>query len=71
MAVAEILYDIISTIPENKIDEDMATCLLTGLITATKSFKTPNITPHTLNIASELITLGGCCEEIINSLVSI
>lgn len=68
VAVAEILYDIISTVPENKINEDMATCLLTGLITATKSFKTPNITPHTLNIASELITLGGRREEIINSL---
>lgn len=68
VAVAEILYDLIATVPENKIDEDMATCLLTGLITSTKSFKTPNITPHTLTIASELITLGGRREEIINSL---
>ena len=68
VGVAEILYDLITTVPENKIDEDMATCLLTGLITSTKSFKTPNITPHTLTIASELITLGGRREEIINSL---
>ena len=68
VAVAEILYDLITTVPENKIDEDMATCLLTGLITSTKSFKTPNITPHTLTIASELITMGGRREEIINSL---
>lgn len=66
VAVAEIIYDL--TASENNIDEDMATCLLTGLITATKSFKTPNITPHTLTIASNLITLGGRREEIINSL---
>lgn len=68
VAVSEILYDLMTSIPENKIDEDMATCFLTGLITATKSFKTPNITPHTLTIASELIALGGRREEIINSL---
>jgi phosphoesterase RecJ-like protein len=66
VAVAEIIYDLIS--PHKNIDEDMATCLLAGLITATKSFKTPNITPHTLTIASNLITLGGRREEIINSL---
>ena len=50
------------------IDEDIATCLLAGLISKTKNFKTPNITPHTLLITSQLISMGGRREQIVTNL---
>jgi len=67
VASAEILYNFFK---EQKIaiTEDMATCLLAGLITETKSFKTTNVTPTTLTIASDLVSVGGRREEIINVL---
>lgn len=67
VSVTEILYDLMIN-AKMMINEDLATCLLTGLITETKSFKTANITPHALTIASKLVTYGGRREEIINSL---
>jgi len=67
VATSEILYSLFEQ-NNTKLDGDIATCLLTGLITATKSFKTANITPRTLNIASELINHEGRREEIINAL---
>lgn len=67
VSVTEIIYHLM-TAAKATINEDTATCLLTGLITETKSFKTANITPHALNVASRLVTMGGRREEIINSL---
>lgn len=67
VAVTEIIYHLMIS-AKATISEDTATCLLTGLITETKSFKTANITPHALNVASRLVTMGGRREEIINSL---
>ncbi len=67
VATTELLYEFFKD--ENiEIDADMATCLLTGLITETKSFKTANVTPTTLTLASDLVSLGGRREEIINVL---
>ncbi len=68
VAVAEILYDFIILAEKPKLDADAATCLLAGLITETKSFKTQSVTPHALAIASELVTLDARREEIINAL---
>lgn len=67
VATAEILYDLFEQ-KNIELDADIATCLLAGLITTTKSFKTANITPRTLTIASELIGRDGRREEIINAL---
>jgi len=67
VATSEILYGLFEQ-KNIELGGDIATCLLTGLITATKSFKTANITPRTLNIASELISRDGRREEIINAL---
>ena len=50
------------------LDEDIATCLLTGIIANTKNFRTPNLTPQTLLSTSKLIDLGARREEIINKL---
>lgn len=64
-SVAEVLYNLID---EKLIDEQMATSLLTGMISKTKSFKTANVTPQTLHIASMLINAGADREKIIQNL---
>lgn len=67
-AVCELLFDLINKIDRHLIDEPVATCLLTGMIGKTKSFKTPNVTPKTLSIASELVALGAKREVIVHHL---
>ena len=47
---------------------EIATNLLTGLIASTNSFQTPQVTPETLQLASELIVVGAKREEIIDRL---
>ncbi len=47
------------------ITPDMATLLLTGLITDTRSFQNPNTTPRSLEVAAELLDLGARQQEII------
>ncbi len=44
---------------------DMATLLLTGLITDTRSFQNPNTTPRSLEVAAELLDLGARQQEIV------
>ncbi|MFA4871696.1 MAG: hypothetical protein WC610_01375 [Patescibacteria group bacterium] len=67
-ATAEIIYDLIKNIEEKLIDEDVATYLLAGIILATKNFKTSNVTPQTLSIASLLVAKGGRREQIVQNL---
>ncbi|MBI2634672.1 DHH family phosphoesterase [Candidatus Peregrinibacteria bacterium] len=47
------------------IDEDIATLLLTGIITDTGSFQNANTTPKSFEVSSELIALGARQQEII------
>ncbi len=63
-ANAEVVYNLLAHYEPNIIDQDIATCLLTGLYLKTKSFKTANITPQTLATAAKLIELGAANEEI-------
>jgi len=65
---AEITYKIIQTLGEELIDAQVATALLAGMIVKTKSFKAPNVTPYALNLASQLINLGGERDQIIQNL---
>ncbi len=67
-SVCEISYDIFNFINPDLIDNNIATCLLTGIIKATKSFKTNNVNPNTLRLASNLIKLGGNRKEIVDRL---
>lgn len=69
VSVTEIIFNLFNDNNEIKlIDEEIATCLLTGIIFKTKSFKTPNLTPRTLNITSKLIEMGAKREEIVSNL---
>lgn len=67
-SISEILYDIIQQIDTNLLDENIATCLLTGMIERTKSFRIPTITPRSLNVASELMAAGAERSSIIKNL---
>lgn len=66
VSTSEILFYLFDIFSRELIDEDIATCLLAGMIAETKSFKTTNITPQTLSTAAQLIALGGRREEIVN-----
>lgn len=68
VATAEIIFSLFESYSRDLIDEDIATCLLAGLIAETKSFKTNNVTPRALLTASQLMSLGARREEIVNRL---
>lgn len=68
VALCEIIFKIIETWEKNLLDEEIATCLLTGIISESRGFHHPNLTPRTLAIASELINAGGRREQIIREL---
>ena len=50
------------------IDPDIATLLLTGIITDTGSFQNPNTTPRSLEVAADLADLGARQQEIIRNI---
>lgn len=64
----EVIFNTLSKLNEALIDKDIATALLTGMIAQTKSFKTQNVTPYTLNLASKLMNLGADRELIVQNL---
>lgn len=66
-SATEVLYFWFNSVPEwkTKITPDMATLLLTGLITDTRSFQNPNTTPRSLEVAANLLDLGARQQEII------
>jgi nanoRNase/pAp phosphatase (c-di-AMP/oligoRNAs hydrolase) len=65
---SEILFDFFSEKNFDLIDENIATCFLTGIISSTKNFKIGNISPETLLKSSRLINLKARHEEITNFL---
>jgi phosphoesterase RecJ-like protein len=67
-AVSQILSEFLFEIQKDSIDENIATCLLTGIISETKSFQAINTTPKALEIAAKLISLGAKQQEIIRYL---
>lgn len=68
VATAEILFSLFNNYSRDAITEDIATCLLAGMISKTRSFKTPNVTPTALSAAAQLISMGARREEIVNHL---
>lgn len=67
-SVCEILFYILYKNYSDLIDEDIATCLLCGIILKTRNFKTLNMLPNTLASAAKLISLKARREEIVNHL---
>lgn len=68
IATSEIVFNLVSEYSRDLIDEDIATCLLAGIISKTRSFKTQNITPRSLSASAQLISMGARREEIVNFL---
>lgn len=66
-SATEVLYHWMLQVPQLKelLTPDLATLLLTGLITDTRSFQNPNTTPRSLEVAAELLERGARQQEII------
>jgi phosphoesterase RecJ-like protein len=66
-SATEVLYHWFMHVPAyaKAITPDIATLLLTGLITDTRSFQNPNTTPRSLEVAAELLERGARQQEII------
>lgn len=67
-SVAEILYEFFVAEHATILDEPIATNLLAGMITKSKSFQSPTVTPRALEVASELVQMGAKREDIIRNL---
>ncbi|MFA6099259.1 MAG: hypothetical protein WC750_00075 [Patescibacteria group bacterium] len=65
---AEMAFNWFQDWDENKIDGQIATALLAGLISNTNSFRSAKVTPQTLEKAARLITLGADRENIVHGL---
>jgi len=68
-STAEILVALTESLSREKtlLDEDIASCLLLGIITDTGSFQNPNTTPKSLTVAAQLVAAGARQQEIIQN----
>jgi phosphoesterase RecJ-like protein len=64
-STAQMVFDIISALGHaDLLDADAATCLYTGIMTDSGSFRFSSTTPHTLEVAAELMRRGVVPERI-------
>ncbi len=64
-SLAEILAGVLQKYEQQLVDQDIATCLLLGIISSTRSFQHVQTTPKAFLKASELVVLGARQQEII------
>jgi phosphoesterase RecJ-like protein len=71
-STTEVLYSLLPEFEKHAskklLDENIATLLLTGIITDTGSFQNPNVTPKSFEVAADLIEAGARQQEIIRRL---
>ena len=69
-STAEILVSVLEALAGDTkfLNEDIATCLLTGIVTDTNSFQNSNTTPKSLTVAAQLVASGGKQQEIIKNI---
>lgn len=65
---SEIVFEILREMKQAALDEYIATNLLAGIISKTKSFQTTSVTPKSLAISSHLIENGARREDVIRNL---
>jgi len=65
-ATTEILYYFLKA-NKIKINKDMASCILTGILTDTGNFLYPSTSPETVNIASEMLVKGAKLPQIMEN----
>ena len=68
VSLSEILTEVVQALKADLINEDVATCLLSGIIAQTNSFQHPKVTPQSFLKASELVSRGAKQQEIIRAL---
>jgi len=68
VSTSEVCHDLVESIEPGLIDEDVSTAFLAGMIAKTRSFKTRNVTPKTLQTASKLVARGAKRELIVHNL---
>ena len=64
-SVSEIMSDLLEKTAPQSITEDVAECLLTGIMSATESFQKKNTTPKSLHTASHLMERGADREKLV------
>ncbi len=64
-STSEILSHIFESVDSSLIDDKISSCLLTGIISATDSFRKKNTTPRTLLAAAAIMDKGASQQEII------
>ncbi|MCL5795192.1 MAG: bifunctional oligoribonuclease/PAP phosphatase NrnA [Patescibacteria group bacterium] len=69
-STSEILVSLVESLGRDKnlFDADVATCLLTGIITDTGSFQHSNTTPKSFTVAAQLVAAGARQQEIIKNI---
>lgn len=69
-STAEIIVSVLEALTKDSkfINEDIATALLTGIITDTNSFQNNNTTPKSLTVAAQLVAFGGRQQDIIKNI---
>lgn len=67
-STSEVVATTLEKVDESLFNKDIATALLTGMITATQSFKTKNVKPQALTLASKLVGIGADRDYIIQHL---
>lgn len=67
-STAEIVLELVRELKPDVLDDAVATNLLTGIITKTRCFRSPSVTPKSLSIASQLIEAGARREDIVRHL---
>jgi len=68
-STAEILVSLIESLGREKslLDEDVATNLLTGIMSDTASFQNSNTTPKSFTVAAQLVAAGARQQEIVRN----
>lgn len=64
-SVSEVVFETLKVLGFEHVDEQVATSLLTGIISKTKVFQNRQVTPKSLAIASHLMSAGARRDEII------
>ncbi|MDD5039517.1 MAG: DHH family phosphoesterase [Patescibacteria group bacterium] len=67
-STSEIIFEMLRSMKSNSLDEYIATSLLTGIITKTKSFQSASVTPRSLAVSSLLVESGARRDDIIKHL---
>jgi phosphoesterase RecJ-like protein len=69
-STVEVLFELFASL-NLRLDEPMAVCLLSGLVTDTLGFRTASVSGRTLQIASQLVEAGANLYEVMNKALAL